>query len=125
MKLAGEAGSLLKIEDEIREAIAAAKKQYIRETTKATDRKGRTLLFSEAEMDRMESGIQQQTFEFDISDINDNQFFEQAESRVIEALRSYSERAQMVNGCNGDCSPKMPLEDSPLLICAVINTTWC
>jgi hypothetical protein len=93
MKLAGEAGSLLKIEDEIRDAVATAKKLYVRETTLAMDRKGRPLLFSEAEMDRMETS-QQQAFAFDISDITESQFFEQAESRVIETLRSYAERAQ-------------------------------
>lgn len=38
MKLAGEAGSLLKIEEEIRDALAEAKKQWVRETTQATDR---------------------------------------------------------------------------------------
>ena len=43
MKLAGEAGSLLKIEEEIRDAVAAAKKQWVRETTRAMDRKGQPL----------------------------------------------------------------------------------
>lgn len=93
MKLAGEAGSLLKIEEEIRDTVAAAKKQYVRETTQATDRKGQTLLFSEAEMDRL-AGKSEQMSLFDLSDITDNQFFEQAEGRVIEALRSYAEKAQ-------------------------------
>jgi hypothetical protein len=93
MKLAGEAGSLLKIEEEIRDAVAAAKKQYVRETTQATDRKGRSLLFSEAEMDRI-SGKPIQPSLFDVSDITDSQFFEQAEARVVEALRSFAEKAQ-------------------------------
>ena len=53
MKLAGEAGSLLKIEEEIRDAVAAAKKQWVRETTQATDRKGQPLLFTQAAMDRL------------------------------------------------------------------------
>ena len=34
MKLAGEAGSLLKIEEEIRDTVASAKKQWVRETTR-------------------------------------------------------------------------------------------
>lgn len=92
MKLAGEAGSLLKIEEEIRGAVAAAKKQYVRETTLATDRQGRTLLFSEAEMDRLKTGRQQGSL-FDVSDITDSQFFGSAEAQVIEALRSYAEKA--------------------------------
>jgi hypothetical protein len=93
MKLAGEAGSLLKIEEEIRDAVAAAKKQYVRETTQATDRKGRALLFTEAEMERLDGKPIQPSL-FDLSDITDNQFFEQAESRVIDTLRSYAEKAQ-------------------------------
>lgn len=93
MKLAGEAGSLLKIEEEIRDAVAAAKKQYVRETTQATDHKGQTLLFSEAEMGRL-TGKPIQASLFDVSDITDDEFFEEAEARVIEALRSYAEKAQ-------------------------------
>lgn len=93
MKLAGEAGSLLKIEEEIRDALAAAKKQYVRETTQATDRKGQPLLFTQAAIDRL-GGKPDQPSLFDLSDITDNQFFEKAESRVVETLRSYAEEAQ-------------------------------
>ncbi len=92
MKLAGEAGSLLKIEEEIRDAVAAAKKQYIRETTQATDREGQPLLFTQAAMDRL-AGKPEQPSHFDLSDITDHQFFEEAESRVVETLRSYAEKA--------------------------------
>src|ERR1051326_1249735 len=53
MKLAGEAGFLLKIEDEIRDAVSAAKKQWVRETTQGTDRRGQPLLFTTAVMDRL------------------------------------------------------------------------
>lgn len=93
MNLAGEAGSLLKIEAEIREVVASAKHQYIQETTRAIDRKGRTLLFSEAEMERL-AGKPVQPSLFDFTDITDEQFFDHAESKVIEALRAYSEKAQ-------------------------------
>jgi hypothetical protein len=93
MKLAGEAGSLLKIEEEIRGAVAAAKAQYVRETTRAMDRKGQMFLFSEAELDRL-AGKPEQISLFDLSDITDEQFFEEAEARVIEALRSYAEQAR-------------------------------
>jgi hypothetical protein len=92
MKLAGEAGSLLKIEEEIREKLAAAKKQYVHETMRATDRKGQSLLFTQATMDRL-AGKPEQKSLFNLSDITDSQFFEQAESLVIGALRSYAERA--------------------------------
>ena len=93
MKLAGEAGSLLKIEEEIRDAVAAAKKQWVRDTTQATDRKGQPLLFTQATMDRL-AGKPEQPSLFDLSDITDDQFFEQAEAKVIEALRHYAEKAQ-------------------------------
>jgi hypothetical protein len=92
MKLAGEVGSLLRIEEEIRDAVATAKKQYIRETTQAKDKKGRTLLFTEAEMDRVAEKPRQPSF-FDLSDISDEHFFEQAELQVIHALRFYAENA--------------------------------
>jgi len=93
MKLAGEAGSLLKIEEEIREAVAAAKKQWVRETTKAIDRKGQPLLFTQAEMDRLRAKPEQPSL-FDLTDITDDQFFERAEAEVIEALLQYAEKAQ-------------------------------
>ena len=93
MKLAGEAGSLLKIEEEIRDAVAAAKKQWVRETAQATDRKGQPLLFTQAALDQLDRKPEQQSL-FDFSDMTDDQFFEQAEARVIEALRSYAEKAQ-------------------------------
>lgn len=91
MRLAGEAGCLLKIEDDIREAVSSAKKQWVVETERATDKKGQPLLFSRAEMDRI-SGKAQRRF-FDLSQISDDQFFEQAEARVVEALRSYAGQA--------------------------------
>jgi len=93
MKLAGEAGTLLKIEDEIHDTVATAKKQWIEDTTKATDRKGQPLLFTQAMMDRL-SGKPVQERLFDLSDITDDQFFERGEEEAIRALRRYSEKAQ-------------------------------
>ena len=93
MKLAGEAGSLLKIEEEIRDAVTAAKKQWVLETTNATDQKGQPLLFTQGAMDRI-AGKRGQASLFDLTDITDDQFFEQAESKVIEALRQYAAKAQ-------------------------------
>jgi hypothetical protein len=93
MSLAGEAGSLLQIREELREAVAAAKQQYGRETTHAVDRRGRTLLFSEAEMQRLGGGSPQGSL-FDLSGVTDDQFFEQAEAKALDALRQYAEEAQ-------------------------------
>ena len=91
MKLAGEAGSLLKIEEEIRDAVAAAKTQWVRDTTRGMDRKGQPLLFTQAVMDRL-AGKPDQPSMFDLSDITDDQFFEQAEAKVIEACLLYTSR---------------------------------
>ena len=93
MKLAGEAGSLLKIDEGIRGAVAAAKKQWIQETTRAMDRKGEPLLFTQAELDRI-AGKPGQPSLFDLSGITNDQFFDQAEAKVIEALRLYAQKAQ-------------------------------
>jgi len=81
MKLAGEAGSLLKIEEEIRDAIREAKRQYAMGGISIQ----RTLF------DKLnESGAKA----FLVKDITDSHFFEGAEAQVIEALRSYAEKAQ-------------------------------
>ena len=92
MKLAGEAGSLLKIEEEIRDAVAAARRQWVRETTQATDRHGQPLLFTQTAMERL-AGKPEPPSLFDLTDITDDQFFGQAESKVVEALRQYAEKA--------------------------------
>ena len=92
MKLAGETGSLLTIEEEIRDVVAAAKKQWVRESSHAIDRKGQPLLFTQSVMDRLLGKAEQSTL-FDLSGITDAQFFEQAELKVVEALREYSATA--------------------------------
>jgi hypothetical protein len=92
MRLAGEAGSLLKIEEGIRDAVSESKKQWAQETIHATDRKGQPLLFSKATMERL-AGKPEQSGLFDLGDITDAQFFEEAEAKVLEALRRYAEKA--------------------------------
>lgn len=81
MKLAGEAGSLLKIEEEIRDAIREAKRQYAIGGISIQ----RTLF---------DKPTEPVVKVFSVKDITDAQFFEGAESQVIEALRSYAEKAQ-------------------------------
>lgn len=82
MKLAGEAGSLLKIEEEIRDAVAEARRQW-RIGPATTQMR----LFGDPK-----PVVKQQ--QFDLSGITEAQFFEQAEAKVVDALRSYSEQAQ-------------------------------
>jgi hypothetical protein len=85
MKLAGEAGALLKIEEEIKDEIAKAKKQWL-----AGPKLEQLSLFPKDKRPR-----EQMSF-FDLSDITDEQFWDEAEARLLEALREYATR--VVNG---------------------------
>ncbi len=82
MKLAGEAGSLLKIEEELRDAVAEAKRQFL----------AGPVTIQRSLFDDPQPVARQQRFDF--SGLTDEQFFEQAEAKAIEALRSYAENAQ-------------------------------
>ena len=82
MKLAGEAGSLLQIEEEIKEGIAAARKQWLDSSVEE-----RQQLFPGVGTVRAEKREQR----FDLADVNDERFWEEAESRIFEALKAYSE----------------------------------
>jgi hypothetical protein len=92
MALAAEAGSLLKIEEELRSEIASVRKQWVAEHERAVDRKGRALLFSQADMDRAKTKAPQKQL-FDFSEITDEQFWTEAEGRVLDALRDYASHA--------------------------------
>jgi hypothetical protein len=83
MKLAGEAGSLLKIEEEIAAAIAEAKEQW-----QAQPKVKQETLF--AEMAKPE----QAALKFDIAGITDEGFWHEAEERIYAALREYAEAAE-------------------------------
>ena len=80
MKLAGEAGSLLKIEEEISEAVTAAKKQWM-EGPMQEQRQ----LFPDKPKPK------QEIIRFDVKDVSDEAFWEQAEERILEALKKYAE----------------------------------
>ncbi len=80
MELAGEAGSLLKIEEEIAGAVEKARQAF--ELEIKVGRQG--ALFAEAEQGRFDfSGLGRRT-----------QFWEQAEERILDALRDYSEQTE-------------------------------
>ncbi len=87
MKLAGEAGSLLKIEEELQDAISDAKRQWLQSD------KAEQLLLSEEFAKPQEP---EQLGLFDTSGISDEKFWDQAEARVLDALRAYAEHA--ING---------------------------
>jgi len=81
MKLAGEAGSLLKIEDELRDAVAGAKKQW-----QQAPKEVQLTLFDGQKLPKKPK---QQTL-FDTSGITDAEFWDEAESNVLSSLQDYS-----------------------------------
>lgn len=80
MKLAGEAGSLLKIEQEIRDSV-----RRTRETLAAMPEAIQLTLFGEQPAQQMRLGL-------DPADLKDETFWAEAEARVVEALRDYARR---------------------------------
>lgn len=84
MTIAGEAGSLLRIEEEIRTAIAEA---HALAQSQSAPRQAR--LFP--------SEDQPAQTEFDLRGLNDEQFWQAAEQRIYDALEAYAEQAE-----NGD-----------------------
>ncbi len=84
MQLAGEAGSLLQIEEDIRSAIAEAKLRW-----KATPRTEQIALFDEETIPTPK----QEEMALDLSGITDEEFWEKAEERIYDALRTFAESA--------------------------------
>jgi hypothetical protein len=94
MTLAGEAGSLLKIEDALHDDIRRAHRQARNEVERARDRRGNAMLFSQAEMDSASNRPHQGSL-FDLSqlDVTDEGFWGDVESRVLAALAGYAKGA--------------------------------
>lgn len=86
MELAGEAGTLLKIEEEIQTAIDKARAQW--ETKKGSDSIGD--LFQ----DELEAATPQQELGFDLYGIDNETFWEDAEQLILKALSDYADRAE-------------------------------
>jgi len=83
MRLAGELGTLIPIERAIAAELRGAREQFVREQQAGAQ----TSLTFEG----LESGGKQG--EFDLSGIDDDRFFHEAEALIIQALRSFSEAA--------------------------------
>lgn len=77
MRLAGELGSLLRIDHALESAVAAARKQFV--GTKNIEQ------FALPGFERPKP----QQLEFDLSGISDESFFDSAEERIMQALESY------------------------------------
>jgi hypothetical protein len=86
MQLAGEAGSLLKIEEEIRSAIEDAKKQW-----KAGPKMEQSQLFDGEK-------LKQQAIPLDYSGLTESEFWDQLEEKIYIALRDYAEQAENGGG---------------------------
>ena len=86
MQLAGEAGSLLKIEEEIKGAVAEAQEEFNRELLRRKEAEG--YLFPEA-APRRELTL------FDFADLPDHtRFWGRAEHDILAALKAYAEQAE-------------------------------
>ena len=86
MQLAGEAGSLLKIEEEITTLVKEAKKRWI----------------SGSKAEQIELGLgletkpQQGNLLLDLSGISDERFWDSAEERIYAALHAYAEQTETI-----------------------------
>jgi hypothetical protein len=83
MDTAGGLGPLLKIEDTISGVVAEAKRQWLQ-----APKQEQMALWPEEQRPAIE-----QTGLFDVWEITDEQFWAEAEGRVLESLRAYAERA--------------------------------
>jgi hypothetical protein len=82
MKLAGEAGSLLKIEEEIASAVADAKQKWL-----AGPKFQQGRLFADDT-----GALTQKELRLDVTAITDETFWERAEEQIYAALQAYAER---------------------------------
>lgn len=81
MKLAGEAGSLLKIEEEIKDAVAEAKKLWLEA--------GKPL--QQAFPGVLAARPKQEKLRYDLKEITDEGFWEDAEELILTSLKHYAE----------------------------------
>ncbi len=97
MRLAGEAGSLLKIEEEIRDVVHNTKLRWT-ETYRFDQAKDE--LFTKAEIAAVSKARRSDAAELniDFSGITDDTFWEKAEERIYAALRDYAEQAESGDG---------------------------
>ncbi len=92
MALAGEAGSLLQVEELLNTAVANAHQQYKSANAAATDKRGNPLLFTQDALATAKGGEQTRQRLFDLSGVTQAEFFAQAEAMVIEAMGRYAEQ---------------------------------
>jgi len=96
MKLAGEAGALIRIEDDIREPIEQARRQW-QEVINQQAQREQDLARHGALFDYKKED-EQLKLVFDVADITDEKVWHDAESEVLSALREYARRASNGKG---------------------------
>jgi hypothetical protein len=90
MELAGEAGSLLKIEEEIEESVDQAREEFNKEILRRKEEAG--YLPGMAPVKKQQSLL-------DFADLpNKTQFWETAEEKILDALRNYAEKTEEGDG---------------------------
>jgi hypothetical protein len=85
MQLAGEAGTLLKIEKEIQTAIREAREQWLKQSVSRS--------LGDMFQAELEAATSQAKLGFDLRDINDETFWDDAEQRILQALSDYADQA--------------------------------
>jgi len=86
MELAGEAGTLLKIEEEIQSSIHEARDQW-----QARSGSNSVSDMFQAELDK---AIPQKELGFDLSGVDDESFWDGAEKLILDALSDYADKAE-------------------------------
>lgn len=86
MQLAGEAGSLLKIEEEIQTAISEARDQWQEQSG--------THSVGDMFPTELEAATPQQKLGFDLSGIDDEAFWNEAEQLILKSLSEYADRTE-------------------------------
>ncbi len=90
MKLAGEAGSLLKIEEAIADSVTEAKEKWLQWLAGPKQKMEQGSLFAKDAPPRSE----QLELHLDVTGITDETFWEKTEGRIYTALQVYTEQAE-------------------------------
>ena len=86
MQLAGEAGTLLKIEEEIQTAIQKAREQWLKESGSQS--------MGDMFQSELDSATPQKKLGFDLRGIDNETFWDDAEQHILQALSDYADRAE-------------------------------
>lgn len=86
MQLAGEAGTLLKIEEEIQTAIHEAREQWIKKSGSNS--------VGDMFQTELDAATPQAKLGFDLRGIDDATFWDDAEQRILQALSDYADQAE-------------------------------